>query len=421
MPRGARLSEESWAARHHFIVRLLWAHVPVLALVGVLGPRPAGEIVGLPLVIAAFATGGSLARSRGTRASLTSLGLIASTFVAIELTGGRIDSHIHLYAILIFVAVYQQWAPLIWAVAVVVVHHGVLGLAAPERVFGMPMSGGEALLMVGIHAGFAVLEVAGILLFWHFAEQAEHEVEGIARAADEASRARELAEVATRDREAEVERGRARTAEEQAERLARDAAEVAADARQAIEAVAAVDAELANLSTAVRDIAQRSNQAAQIASTGRHVAADATGRMHGLQRSVTEISEVNALIAQLAGQTNLLSLNATIEAARAGEMGKGFAVVASEVKQLANETATSAGKVNDVIVAITGQTQAAASGFASTATAVAEINEVQIDIAASVEEQSAVLAEITRQLSTAARAAQEIVVGLERLTANAAR
>jgi methyl-accepting chemotaxis protein len=141
--------------------------------------------------------------------------------------------------------------------------------------------------------------------------------------------------------------------------------------------------------------------------------------MHGLQQSVSEIAEVNALITQLAGQTNLLSLNATIEAARAGELGKGFAVVASEVKQLANETTASSAKVNGVIDAVTGQTEAAATGFASTAAAVAEINEVQIAIALSVEQQAAVLNEITRQLSTASEAAREMVAGLDRLTANA--
>jgi methyl-accepting chemotaxis protein len=138
--------------------------------------------------------------------------------------------------------------------------------------------------------------------------------------------------------------------------------------------VAAVDTELVNLSRAVQDIAQRSSHAAGIASSGQDVAGDATRRMSDLQQSVTEISDVNALIAQLAGQTNLLSLNATIEAARAGEMGKGFAVVASEVKQLANETASSSSKVNNVIAAVTGQTEAAANGFAFTVSAVAESN-----------------------------------------------
>jgi methyl-accepting chemotaxis protein len=419
LPKGTRLTDESWAARHRIILWLLWLHVPALALVGVLGPRSWWETLALPLVVAAFAVGGRYAPTRTARANLTSLGLIGSTFVAIELSGGRIDSHLHLYAILIFVALYQQWAPLVWAVGVVVIHHGILGLVNPERVFGMPMSNGEALLMVSIHAGAALLEVAGIVFFWHFSEQVEHESTALAQAAELAKRAREEAEQQSKQREATAGHERAEHAEARATQVARDAAEVSAGARQAIEAVAAVDAELGNLSFAVQDIAQRSSHAAQIATTGQQVADEATLRMRGLQQSVLEIAEVNALIAQLAGQTNLLSLNATIEAARAGELGKGFAVVASEVKQLATETTSSSTRVTGVIDAVTGQTEAAATGFASTAAAVAEINEVQIAIAASVEEQAVVLAEITRQLSTASAAAREMVVGLDRLTANA--
>jgi methyl-accepting chemotaxis protein len=416
LPKGARLTDESWAARHRVNMTLLWLHVPTLVLIGLLGPRPLWECLVIPLAIAAFATGGALIDSRTARANLTSLGLIGGTFAAIELTGGRIDSHIHLYAILIFVALYQQWAPLVWAVGVVVIHHGILGIVSPERVFGMPMSSGEAILMVGIHAGFALLEVAGILFFWHFAERVELEAQQQAQAAELASRERDAEAQAAGGREATAVRERATEATAETERISRHAAEVAADARQAIEAVAAVDAELINLSNAVQDIAQRSHHAAEIASSGQQVAGDATARMHDLQNSVTEISEVNALIAQLAGQTNLLSLNATIEAARAGEMGKGFAVVASEVKQLANETTSSSDKVNNVIAAVTGQTAAAASGFASTVAAVVEINEVQIAIAASVEEQAAVLAEVTRQLATASSAAREVLAGLDRLT-----
>ena len=419
LPKGARLSDESWAARHRIIVGLLWLHVPALALVGLLGPRAWWETLLLPLAVGAFAAGGAWLHSRPTRASLTSLGLIGSTFVAIELSGGRIDSHLHLYAILIFVALYQQWVPLVLAIGVVVVHHGILGVVNPERVFGMPMSTGEAMLMVSIHAGAALLEVAGILTFWHFAEQVEQEAIALARAAELANQQRVETEQQSKQREAEADQARAAQAEARSAQVILDAAEVSAGARQAIEAVAAVDNELGNLSTAVQDIAQRSSHAAGIATTGQRVADEASERMHGLQQSVSEIAEVNALIAQLAGQTNLLSLNATIEAARAGELGKGFAVVASEVKQLATETTSSSTKVTSVIDAVTGQTEAAATGFASTAAAVAEITEVQVAIAASVEEQAAVLNEITRQLSTASEAARQMVAGLDRLTANA--
>ncbi|MEV0899648.1 methyl-accepting chemotaxis protein [Actinoplanes sp. NPDC049802] len=422
LPHGARLSEVSWRARHRIVSRLLWLHVPVFLVVGLLGPRPLWETVLLAAGVGVWAGLAPLAGSAKAQSSHISVGLIACTFVAIELTGGHMSTHIHLYAVLIFVALYQQWAPLVSAIVVVVLHHGVLGLVSPERVFGEHHMGVVAALgMVALHAGFVTLEVVGIVVFWHFAEQAERENEILARNAEEARREVERAERENRERAADELRHRSEESAEKARRIAVEVAGISAEAHAAISAVAAVDRELAALTASVRDIAERSARAAGTASTGKDAAASAGAKVRQLERSVGEIADVNAIIASLAEQTNLLALNATIEAARAGELGKGFAVVAGEVKDLARETATSVERVNQVITTIVAETGDVAHTFASTTGAVDDIHELQLNIASSVEEQAAVLAEVTTQLSTATAAADQVLAGLQTLSATAER
>jgi methyl-accepting chemotaxis protein len=420
LPRGGRLTEASWQVRHRINTRLLWAHLPVLVLLGVLGPRPLAEAVGWPLLPVAFGVAALAVGSRRARSELTSLGLISTSFVGIELSGGQVTAHLHLLAVLVFVALYQHWTPLLWTVGVVVVHHATLGLLAPDRVFGMAgMTTIDALVMVAAHAACVVLEVVGIMLLWHFAEQGERELEA---AAAETERAVALAEQAKADaaaREAEAERGRADANRSVAARVAAEAGQIRDGAQSAIEAVTGVEAQIDMLSAAVRDISQRAQQAAGTATAGQAAAEDAAEEVRRLERAMGEIADVNAMIAQLAGQTNLLSLNATIEAARAGEMGKGFAVVASEVKALANETADSAGKVSSAIAAVVGETEAVAKSFASTSAVVGEIHNLQIDIASAVEQQASTIAEVTRQLAAAADAARGILHGLDDLSRSA--
>ena len=67
-----------------------------------------------------------------------------------------------------------------------------------------------------------------------------------------------------------------------------------------------------------------------------------------------EITNITAVIADIAEETNLLSLNASIEAARAGENGKGFAVVATQIGKLAQTSAESVHTIEGLIQQING-------------------------------------------------------------------
>jgi PAS domain S-box-containing protein len=79
----------------------------------------------------------------------------------IHLTGGRIETHFHVFGSLAFLAFYRDWRVLVTATAIVVVDHFVRGLYLPQSVYGVLTAAPWRTLE---HGGWVVFEDAFLLI-----------------------------------------------------------------------------------------------------------------------------------------------------------------------------------------------------------------------------------------------------------------
>jgi methyl-accepting chemotaxis protein len=115
-----------------------------------------------------------------------------------------------------------------------------------------------------------------------------------------------------------------------------------------------------------------------------------------IARESEGLLEINAVMENIASQTNLLSMNAAIEAAHAGEAGKGFAVVADEIRKLAESsgeqsktTTTMLKKIKSSIDNITKSSDEVLARFEAISVGVHTVSEHEQNIRAAMEEQEA--------------------------------
>ena len=159
-------------------------------------------------------------------------------------------------------------------------------------------------------------------------------------------------------------------------------------AEGATDQAAALEELTASVNEVASHVAENTESTDRVHDQAKEVAIKAdhgTAKMKELIESMKHISDttndiqtVIEKIESIASQTNLLSLNASIEAARAGEAGRGFAVVAEQIKELAEESASSAEETRVMLTNSLNQVEIGSSVADETSQFMAEMIE-QLD------------------------------------------
>ena len=163
LPSGRDLTAADFDWRHRVVCAVVAAHLPVLVLAGALGAS--GVLAGLlsagaVAVLLGVATASRLARRVRSAAAATAL-LTCSTGL-VTLTAS-VEAHLHCFAAVALIALYQDWLGYAIAISYVAVMHVVDPHGDP----------GFAV----VHVGTLLAEAAVLVVFWHANEASRAEQE----------------------------------------------------------------------------------------------------------------------------------------------------------------------------------------------------------------------------------------------------
>ncbi len=171
---------------------------------------------------------------------------------------------------------------------------------------------------------------------------------------------------------------------------------------------------------------QLANGSKDVAEKGGQVVGGAVEAMEAINQSSKKIAEIITAIDEIAFQTNLLALNAAVEAARAGEQGRGFAVVAAEVRNLAQRSATAAREIKVLIQdsvkkVETGTELVNRSGstLQEIVASVKRVTDIVTEIAAASREQATGIEQVNKAMAQMDTVTQRNASQTEELTATA--
>ena len=139
LPQGGSLNRASWERRHRVLLWLLWLHALGIATFGLVrGIEAPHSLLEASAIVPFALLGMQRTAAARVRSSAASLGLLTASALLVHLADGAIEAHFHFFVMVGVVALYQEWTPYLTAIAITVLHHGVLGTLQPETVYGTP-------------------------------------------------------------------------------------------------------------------------------------------------------------------------------------------------------------------------------------------------------------------------------------------
>ena len=199
-----------------------------------------------------------------------------------------------------------------------------------------------------------------------------------------------------------------------ADDLSRRTEQQAASLEQSAAALDEIAATIARSAEGAGKAAVEAGAARAAAVDSGQVVQAAVDAMGEIEESSRKITQIIAMIVEIAFQTNLLALNAGVEAARAGESGRGFAVVAAEVRTLSQRTSEASQEISNLITESSRRVAAGADLVSRNDKSLAQIGETIDTISAKLAEVAAAAAEQSETLRSVNGAVSDLDQGTQR-------